>query len=132
MFVNNKKITEELAISSAIVPAVAAAASSSALVNMSQYRKYLAIVEQGVVTTAGSLVVKVFESTASTWNGAVATEVAAARTTTSVATSSGALVTVEIDASDITKPYVGVHVTNADGDVAAIGAQHVRGGARYL
>lgn len=131
MFINNKKITEELSIAQAIVPAVAASASASALVDMSLYRKFLAIVEQGAVVTAGNLVVKVYESTASTWNGAVATEVTAATKTESVATSSGAFVTIELDANDISKQYVGVHVTNADGDEAAISAVHVRALGRY-
>lgn len=133
MFVNNSKVLEQLKITEAIAPAVAASKSSSELVDMSAYGKYVAIVSQGAVTTAGNLVVKLYESTASTWNGAVATLITASVKTVSVQTSSSSIATVELDASDLSgdNQYVGLHVTNADGDVAAISAVHVRGNGRY-
>lgn len=131
MFVNNKKITEELQFTSAILPATGASASSSALVDMSESGKYVAVVAQGAVTTAGDTVVSIWESTESTWAGAVATQVAAARTTVTLVTSGTVSVQVEVDASGLSKRYLGVHISKAD-SASAASVQAVRGAKRYL
>lgn len=129
-FVNSKKITEELTISQGIVPVASAAVSSSELVAMTKHTKYLATVSIGALTTASSVVVSVYESTSSAWASAVATEVTAARTTTSVATSGTAIIQVEFDGDTLGKQYVGVRVTKAD-TASAISAVISRAGARY-
>lgn len=131
MFVNSKKIGEELKITTAIAPVASAGVSSSALVSMGEYTKYFVDVEVGAVTTAGNLVVSIYESTSSSWGGAVATEVTAARTTVSTTTSSAKSVQVEIDGDTLNKQYVGVYVTKAGDTASAISAVVIRAGARY-
>lgn len=130
MFVNSKQIKEELTITEAIAPVTGASASSSELVSMTGHTKFLAAVNVGEVTTAGNLVVAVYESTASAWASAVATQVTAARTTVSVATGESGIALVEVDADTLDKPYIGIHVANADA-AEAVSAVFIRGGARY-
>ena len=98
---------------------------------MAGHTKFLAMANVGAVTTAGDLVVAVYESTAAAWASAVATQVTAARTTVSVATGESGIALVEVDADTLGKPYIGIHVTNADA-AEAISAVFIRGGgARY-
>ena len=130
-FVNSKLIKEELKFTAAINPTASAGVSSSALHSMALHSKFLANVHTGPLTTGTSLVVTVWESTASAWASAVATEVTAARTTTSVATSSAGFVQVEIDADTLNKPYVGIYVAKAGDTASAIAATILRGGARF-
>jgi flagellin-like hook-associated protein FlgL len=127
----NAKITEVNTISEAIYPQVSAAISSSTLVDMSQFNKYCAVVSHGTATTASTFVVKVYESTASTWAGAVA--VLLSTTTTSVATASTAVSTVDVKATDITegKRYLGVYVTKVD-TASSLSAVTIRSNDRYL
>lgn len=130
MLINNKKVTEELTISQAVTPTVSAAVSSSALVDMQDYRKFVAEVSKGVTTTAGSLVVTIYESTASTWNGAVA--VLLSTSTVATVTGSAYLENVEIDVSAITegKRYLGVYVTQTD-TASAVSTNVIRAESRF-
>jgi hypothetical protein len=133
MLVNNKKLTEELTLSSAIVPTASlVAASSSTLVDMSEYGRFVAVISQGVATTAGVITVSLYESTASTWAGAVATQITASITTGASQTGSR-FITIDLAADAISdgKRYVGVYVTKAD-TASALSATAGRGNARYL
>lgn len=127
----NAKISEIETFSEAIYPQVSAGVSSSALVDMSQYGRYCAVVSHGTATTASTLVVKLYESTAATWAGAVATLLST--TTVSVATASTNVTTVDLQATGITEGnrYIGVYVTKTD-TASALSAVHVRGNDRYL
>jgi hypothetical protein len=133
MLVNNKKITEELTLTSAFVPSSSIiVGSSSALVDMSEHGRFVAIVSQGVATTAGVITVSLYESTASTWAGAVATEITASITTGASQTGSR-FITVDLNAESISagKRYIGLYVTKAD-TASALSAVVGRGNARYL
>lgn len=109
-----------------------AAASSSELVDMSQFTEYLAIVAQGTATTAGVITVSVWESTSPTWAGAVATQITAS-VTTGASTTSPRFINVNISESQITdgKRYLGIYVQKADG-ASGLCASVVRNGDRYL
>lgn len=111
------RISEQNTFTSAIAPTTAStvSASSSELVDMSQFAQYLAVVGQGTATTAGVTTVSIWESTSPTWAGAVATQITAS-VTVGTSTTSPRFVTVEIKASQITegKRYLGVHVQKAD------------------
>ncbi|OAS21143.1 hypothetical protein [Paenibacillus oryzisoli] len=131
MFVNSKLIKEELKFTAGINPTASAGVSSSTLHSMALHTKFLANVQTGPLTTATSLVVSVWESTSSVWASAVATEVTASRTTTSVATAGSGFVQVEIDADVLNKPYVGIYVAKAGDTASAIAATIIRGGARF-
>lgn len=111
------RISEQNTFTSAIAPTTASTvtASSSELVDMSQFAQYLAVVGQGTATTAGVTTVSIWESTSPTWAGAVATQITAS-VTVGTSTTSPRFVTVEIKASQITegKRYLGVYVQKAD------------------
>lgn len=111
------RISENNTFTSAIAPTTVATvtASSSELVDMSQFGQYLAVVGQGTATTAGVTTVSIWESTSPTWAGAVATQITAS-VTVGTSTTSPRFVTVEIKASQITegKRYLGVYVQKAD------------------
>lgn len=109
-----------------------ATASSSELVDMAQFTEYLAVIAQGTATTAGVITVSVWESTASTWAGAVATQITASVTTGS-STTSPRFVTVNIRESQMTegRRFLGLYVQKADG-ASGLCASVVRNGDRYL
>lgn len=127
----NGKITEYNTIAEAIYPQVSAGVSSSVLVDMRDYREYCAVVSHGTATTASTLVVKVYESTASTWAGAVATLLST--TTVSVATASTNVSTINVDSSDVTEGarYLGIYVTKTD-TASSLSAVTVASNDRYL
>ena len=127
----NAKITELNTISEAIYPQVSAGISSSVLVDMRDFHEYCAVVSHGTATTASTLVVKVYESTASTWAGAVATLLST--TTTSIATASTAVSTVNVRDTDITegKRYLGIYVTKVD-TASSLSAITIQSDDRYL
>lgn len=126
----NQKITEQITISEGIYPQVSAGVSSSVLVDMSQFNRYTAVVSHGTATTASTFVVKVYESTAATWAGAVATVLST--TTVSVATASTAVAKVDVIADTITegKRYLGIYATKVD-TASSISAVVLQGDARY-
>jgi hypothetical protein len=111
------RISEQNTFTSAIAPTTVATvtASSSELVDMSQFSQYLVVVGQGTATTAGVTTVSIWESTSPTWAGAVATQITAS-VTVGTSTTSPRFVTVEIKATQITegKRYLGVYVQKAD------------------
>jgi hypothetical protein len=111
------RISEQSTFTSAIAPTTVATvtASSSELVDMSQFSQYLVVVGQGTATTAGVTTVSIWESTSPTWAGAVATQITAS-VTVGTSTTSPRFVTVEIKATQITegKRYLGVYVQKAD------------------
>jgi len=74
--------------------------------------------------------VQIWESTAATWAGAVATLLST--TTVSVATASTNVTTVDVLNTDITegKRYLGVYVTKVD-TASSISAINVQGNDRY-
>lgn len=127
----NAKITEINTIAEAIYPQVSAGISSSVLVDMRDYGQFCAVVSHGTATTASTFVVKVYESTASTWAGGVATLLST--TTTSIATASTAVAKVEVDAVDITEGarYLGIYVTKTD-TASSLSAVTVASNDRYL
>lgn len=130
-FINQKKITEALNITEGIEPTTSDA-SSAELVDMQDFGKFVSVVSQGSATTAGNLVVTLYESTASTWDGAVATQITASITTTSVDTDSSGIASVEVDESALSSGmrYVGTYAEKDDDD-SALSAAHVRGNGRY-
>jgi len=127
----NAKITEINTISEAIYPQVSAAISSSVLVDMRDYREYCAVVSHGTATTASTFVVKVYESTASTWAGGVATLLST--TTTSIATASTAVAKVNVASDDLTEGsrYLGIYVTKVD-TASSLSAVTIASNDRYL
>jgi hypothetical protein len=122
---------EQLTLSQAVVPtSTLVAISSSVLVDMSNFTKYVAIIEQGVATTAGTFTATVYESTASTWAGAVATQITASITTG--ASQTGArFITIEVNEDALSKRYVGVYIQKAD-TASPLSAVVVQDGDRYL
>jgi len=126
----NAKITEQVTISEAIYPQVSAGISSSTLVDMSQFGRYAAVASHGTATTASTFVIKLYESSAATWAGAVATVLST--TTVSVATAATNVTTVDAKATDLTEGnrYIGVYLTKVD-TASSISAVHVRGNDRY-
>lgn len=127
----NAKITEINTIAESIYPQVSAGISSSVLVDMRDYGQFCAVVSHGTATTASTFVVKVYESTASTWAGGVATLLST--TTTSIATASTAVAKVQVDAVDITDGarYLGIYVTKTD-TASSLSAVTVASNDRYL
>lgn len=127
----NAKITEINTISEAIYPQVSAGISSSVLVDMKDFSRYCAVVQHGTATTASTFVVKVYESSASTWGGAVA--VLLSTTTVSVATASTAVAKVDVKASDLASAnrYLGVYVTKTD-TASSLSAVTIGSDDRYL
>lgn len=128
------RISEQNTFTSAIAPTTVATvtASSSELVDMSQFTEYLAVVAQGTATTAGVITVSVWESASPTWSGAVATQITAS-VTTGVSTTSPRFITVNVRESQLTegRRYLGVYVQKAD-TASGVCANVVRNGDRYL
>lgn len=127
----NAKISETNTITEAVYPQVSSAISSSVLVDMRDFSRYAAVVSHGTATTASTLVVKVYESTASTWAGAVATLVST--TTVSVATAATKVSVVDLSSQQMknTSRYLGVYITKTD-TASALSAVTVQAGDRYL
>lgn len=127
----NAKITEQVTISEAIYPQTGVGVSSSTLVDMSQFNRYLVVAQHGTATTQSAFNVRLYESTASTWAGAVA--VLLTQATVTVATAGTTVSTIEIKGTDITdgKRYIGVYLTKVD-TASSLSAINVRGADRYL
>ena len=126
-----QRINEYTSFTSAIVAtASTVAVSSSELVDMKDFTEYLAIVSQGVATTAGVITVSVWESTASTWAGAVATKLTEI---TGASQPASRFLTINLLESQIGegKRYLGVYVAKAD-TASGIAAVIARDGDRYL
>ncbi len=126
-----ERITERTLFTSAIVAtASTVAASSSELVDMKDFTEYLAIISQGVATTAGVITVSVWESTAATWAGAVATKL---KEITGASQTASRFLNVNVLESEITegKRYLGVYVAKAD-TASGIAAVVARDGDRYI
>jgi hypothetical protein len=126
-----QRISESNLITSAIVAtASTVAVSSSELVDMRDFTEYLAVISQGVATTAGVITVSVWESTASTWSGAVATKLTEI---TGASQTASRFLTISVLESAITEGdrYLGVYVQKAD-TASGIAAIIVRDGDRYL
>jgi len=128
------RINEKLTFTNAINPTTAATvtASSSELVDMSQFTEYLAIVAQGTATTAGVITVTVWESTAPTWGGAVATVITASQVT-GVSTTSPRFININLREAQFTegRRYLGLYVQKAD-TASGVCAVIARDGDRYL
>jgi len=127
----NAKITEMVTITEGIYPHTGVGVSSSTLVDMSQFRRYVAVAQHGTATTQSAFNVRIYESTASTWGGAVA--VLLTQTTVTVATAGTTVTSIEIDVDDITadKRYLGIYVTKVD-TASSVSALHIRSNDRYL
>lgn len=127
----NAKITEQVTITEAVYPRTATAISSSTLVDMQGFGRYLAVAQHGTATTESSFVVTVWESTAATWAGAVATVLKTS--TVTVGTASTTVSTIDVKESEITdgKRYIGVYMTKVD-TASSLSALHVRGNDSYL
>jgi len=125
------KTTEQLTISQAVVPtATLTAISSSVLVDMANFTKFTAIVEQGVATTAGTFTATVYESDAGTWAGAVATQITAS-VTTGASQTGARFVTIELSEDALSKRFVGLYVQKAD-SASPVSAVAIQDGDRYL
>lgn len=127
----NAKITEQVTFSEAIYPRVSAAVSSSTLFDMKDFGRFAAVCSHGTATTASTFVVSLYESTASTWAGAVATLLST--TTVSVATAGTNVTTVEAKATDLTEGdrYIGVYITKTD-TASSLSAVFVGGNDKYI
>jgi phosphoserine aminotransferase len=126
-----ERIYERTTFTSAIAAtASTVAVSSSELVDMKDFTEYLAIINQGVATTAGVITVTVWQSTSSTWAGAVATSL---KTLTGSSQTASRFLTVSVLESEITdgRRYIGVHVAKAD-TASGIAATVARDGDRYI
>lgn len=126
-----QRISESNTITSAIVAtASTVAVSSSELVDMRDFTEYLAVISQGVATTAGVITVSVWESTSSTWAGAVATKLTEI---TGASQTASRFLTISVLESAIGDGdrYLGVYVQKAD-TASGIAAIIVRDGDRYL
>jgi len=126
-----QRIYESNTITSAIVAtASTVAVSSSELVDMRDFTEYLAVISQGVATTAGVITVSIWESTSSTWSGAVATKL---REITGASQTASRFITVSVLESALGDGdrYLGVYVQKAD-TASGIAAIVVRDGDRYL
>ena len=126
-----QRISESNLITSAIVAtASTVAVSSSELVDMRDFTEYLAVISQGVATTAGVITVSVWESTSSTWSDAVATKLTEI---TGASQTASRFLTISVLESAITEGdrYLGVYVQKAD-TASGIAAIIVRDGDRYL
>jgi hypothetical protein len=127
----NGKITEVNTIAEAIYPQVSAGISSSVLFDTRDFNQYCAVVSHGTATTASTFVVKLYESSASTWGGAVATLLST--TTTSVATATTAVATVNAKPADLIEGnrYIGIYVTKVD-TASSLSAVTIGSHDRYL
>lgn len=127
----NAKITEQVTFSEAIYPRVSAAVSSSTLFDMKDFGRFAAVCSHGTATTASTFVISIYESTASTWAGAVATLLST--TTVSVATAGTNVTTVEAKATDLTEGdrYIGVYITKTD-TASSLSAVFVGGNDRFI
>lgn len=127
----NAKITEQVTFSEAIYPRVSAAVSSSTLFDMKDFGRFAAVCSHGTATTASTFVISIYESTASTWAGAVATLLST--TTVSVATAATNVTTVEAKATDLTEGdrYLGVYITKTD-TASSLSAVFVGGNDKYV
>lgn len=126
----NAKITEVNTITNAIYPQTGTAVSSSALVDMSQYARFTVVASHGTATTQSTFNVRIYESSASTWAGAVA--VLLSQTTVTVVTSAITVSTIDLRDTDITdgKRYLGVYLTKVD-TASSLSAITIRGNERY-
>lgn len=117
-------LTQAIASTASVVTA-----SSSELVDMRDFVEYLAIINQGVATTAGVITVTVWQSTASTWAGAVATSL---KTLTGSSQTASRFLTVSVLESEMATNarYLGVYVQKAD-TASGIAATVARGYDRY-
>lgn len=127
----NKKITEQLSITEAIYPQTGTAVSSSTLVDMSQFRRYVVIAQHGTATTQSAFNVRIYESTSATWAGAVATIVTQATVTVATAGTTVSTLEIYVDTMSGTNRYLGAYVTKVD-TASSLSALHVRGNDRYL
>jgi hypothetical protein len=127
----NYLITEANTITEAIYPQTGVSVSSSTLVDMRDFRRFLTVAQHGTATTASAFNIRIYESTASTWGGAVA--VLLAQKTVTVATASTALETLEISVDDITegKRFLGVFLTKVD-TASSLASSTIRSNDRYL
>lgn len=127
----NAKITEQVTFSEAIYPRVSAAVSSSTLFDMKDFGRFAAVCSHGTATTASTFVVSLYESTASTWAGAVATLLST--TTVSIATAGTNVTTVEAKATDLTEGdrYIGVYITKTD-TASSLSAVFVGANDKYI
>jgi hypothetical protein len=117
-------LTQGIAATATVVTA-----SSSELVDMKDFVEYLAIVNQGVATTAGTITVTIWQSTAPTWAGAVATSL---KTLTGSSQTASRFLTVSVLESEMTegRRYLGVYVQKAD-TASGVAATIARGYDRY-
>ena len=127
----NYLITEANTITEAIYPQTGVSVSSSTLVDMRDFRRFLTVAQHGTATTASAFNIRIYESTASTWDGAVA--VLLTQKTVSVVTASTALETLEISSDDMTdgKRYLGVFLTKVD-TASSLASSTIRSNDRYL
>jgi hypothetical protein len=127
----NAKITEQVTFAEAIYPQVSAGISSSTLFDMKDYGRFAAVCSHGTATTASTFVVKVYESSAATWAGAVATLLST--TTVSIATAGTSVTTVEAKATDLADAnrYLGVYITKTD-TASSLSSVFVGGNDRYI
>lgn len=127
----NAKITEVNTIAEAIYPQTGTGVSSSVLVDMSQHRRFVAVAQHGTATTASTFNVRIYESTASTWGGAVA--VLLSQTTVTVATATTTVTNLEINVDAMTNgyQYLGVYCTKID-TASSLSAINIRTNDRYL
>lgn len=127
----NYLITEANSIVQAIYPQTGVAVSSSTLVDMRDFRRFLVVGQHGTATTASTFNIRIYESTASTWGGAVA--VLLTQKTVTVTTATIALETLEIEVDDITdgKRYLGVYMTKVD-TASSLASSTIRSNDRYL
>lgn len=126
-----QRINELTTFTSAIAAtASTVAVSSSELVDMKDFTEYLALVNQGVATTAGVITVSIWESTAATWAGAVATKL---KEITGSSQTASRFLSVSVLESEIGsgKRYLGVYVQKAD-TASGIAATIARDGDRYI
>ena len=127
----NYLITEANTIVNAIYPQTGVAVSSSTLVDMRDFRRFCVVGQHGTATTASTLNIRIYESTASTWGGAVA--VLLTQKTVTVTTGTIALDTLEIEVDDMTdgKRYLGVYMTKVD-TASSLASSTIRSNDRYL
>lgn len=127
----NAKITEQVTITEAVYPRTSTGISSSTLVDMQGFGRYLAVAQHGTATTQSAFVVTVWESTSDTWAGAVATVLKTSSVT--VGTNSTTVSTIDVRDTEITdgKRYLGVYVTKVD-TASSLSAVHIRGNDSYL
>ena len=128
------KIFENLKVTKAVEAVASAGVSSSTLLDMKEFQKIGGIVS-ALAGTAGVITVTLYESTASTWDGAVATALTTSSVATgSVTTSSGAVITVEANTQDMdkenSKRYVGAHIVTPSA-THTVSANLVQENSRY-